>query len=406
MIMSLGGSPEPLIQSIGVHKPERIIFLASHNSVALAGDILKKTEFKPEVSYEITENPNLMFECYKAARLCVDRVRMLGTSPDRIMVDYTGGTKVMTAALILATIGQPFRFNYVGGDQRTKGGLGVVKDGHEKMHAEMSPWSIFAEEERRQVVTLFNRRRFSAVVQIIDDCSTRELPLEIHNYFSFVRPLAEGFLFWDQFNHDVARRKIDSGYASLRSYLKHRQHVALETFALQVEQCRRFLDQIQRETDGMKKLHPILIDDLLNNARRRMADKRHDDAAARIYRALELYGQITFFEVAGCTNDKVREDLLPSALKAEFIRKYRDPAHDVLKLPLEATFKYLREKGHGAGIRYFERHKEIKKIQNSRNSSILAHGIQPVKESGIQSIYKTVTDFVQFKNIFDFPLLP
>ena len=31
----------------------------------------------------------------------------------------------------------------------------------------------------------------------------------------------------------------------------------------------------------LKKLHPILIDDLLNNARRRLADGRYDDAAAR-----------------------------------------------------------------------------------------------------------------------------
>lgn len=41
MIMSLGGSPESPKKSIEEHKPERIIFLASHDSVALAGEILK-----------------------------------------------------------------------------------------------------------------------------------------------------------------------------------------------------------------------------------------------------------------------------------------------------------------------------------------------------------------------------
>jgi hypothetical protein len=38
MIMSLGGSPEPLKKSLEAHKPEGIIFLASHDSVALVGE--------------------------------------------------------------------------------------------------------------------------------------------------------------------------------------------------------------------------------------------------------------------------------------------------------------------------------------------------------------------------------
>lgn len=41
MIMSLGGSPEPLKKSIDTQKPERIVSLASHDSVALAGEILR-----------------------------------------------------------------------------------------------------------------------------------------------------------------------------------------------------------------------------------------------------------------------------------------------------------------------------------------------------------------------------
>jgi hypothetical protein len=38
MIMSIGGSPEPLKKSIDEHKPERIIFLASHDFIASAVD--------------------------------------------------------------------------------------------------------------------------------------------------------------------------------------------------------------------------------------------------------------------------------------------------------------------------------------------------------------------------------
>ena len=403
--MSLGGSPEPLRKSVELHQPDKIIFLASHDSVPLSGTILEGLSANPSKEFEITEDPNVMFECYKAARRCVERVKRYGVSPANVIVDYTGGTKVMTAALILATIGQPYRFNYVGGDLRTKKGLGVVEDGYEKMYPEMNPWSIFAEEERRQIVILFNRRRFSAAIQIIDAC-LQELPSEIDKYFSFVRSLAEGFLCWEQFNHKEANKHLSTGIAALQNFLKDFPNSDLGVFLNSVKKCKDFLERFISETQGLQNMKFIIVEDLLNNARRRMADKRHDDAAARIYRAMELYGQIAFIETAGCTNDRVKEEEIPSALRVEFVKKYRDPAGGFLKLPLEATFKYLREKGHEAGIRYFESHKEIKNIQSNRNNSILAHGIKPVTESAIQSIYKTVTDFVQFKNVFDFPLLP
>ena len=405
MIMSLGGSPEPLTKSIEANRPEKIIFLASQDSVLLAGDIFKSLNFKPKTEFEITEDPNLMFECYKAARRCVDRVRKKNVPPEEVVVDYTGGTKVMTAALVLATVGEPYKFNYVGGEHRNKGGLGTVMDGHEKMFPEMSPWSIFAEEERRQVVTLFNRRRFSAVVEIIDFCD-RELPRQIKDYFRFVRLLAEGFMFWEQFDHKAALRRLENGLGALKDYLKAFPNPDLEAFSKGVGSCRDFLDQIVTDTDGLKKLHTILVDDLLNNARRRIADKRYDDAAARIYRALELYGQVAFLEVAGCTNDKVKPEMIPERIREEFLRKYRDPKSRLLKLPLTATFQYLKAVGHETGLRYFERIKEIKNITSNRNDSILAHGIKSVSEHAATSIFDTVSDFVQVTSFFDFPTLP
>ena len=70
MIMSLGGSTEPLKKSIQMHKPGCIVFPASHDSIALSGEIFKSIDYKPSTWYEITEDPNGMYECYKAARRC------------------------------------------------------------------------------------------------------------------------------------------------------------------------------------------------------------------------------------------------------------------------------------------------------------------------------------------------
>ena len=69
MILSLGGSPEPLKKSIAEHRPERIIFFASHDSVIKSGEVLQIEDYKPaKTETEITEDPNSLYECYKAAR--------------------------------------------------------------------------------------------------------------------------------------------------------------------------------------------------------------------------------------------------------------------------------------------------------------------------------------------------
>ena len=405
MIMSLGGSPDPLKKSLVEHQPDVVIFFASHDSVLKAGDVLQDTVTKPKTETEITENPNSLYECYKAAKKCVERAAKHNIPEQDIIVDYTGGTKVMSAALLLATAGRAFGFNYVGGDERSKDGLGIVQNGHEKMYADMNPWSVFAEEERRQIVTLFNARRYAAAIQIMDDC-TRALPPQIESYFKFVHQLANGFLFWDQFLHKKALDCLQKGLSTLEQYLKYYPCEQYDQLIKEILIHIEYLSTLLVKTNQMQNFHSLLIRELINNSRRRIEDKGFDDAAARIYRALELYGQICFEKAIGCSNDKVKPSKIPQEFRDEFIRKYRDPHSDMMKLPLQATFIILRAKGHEAGERFFKYEEKIKNIQSARNKSILAHGIQPVSEHAAQSILETVTEFVQVKDFFDFSKLP
>ena len=184
MIMSLGGSPEPLIHSIRFHQPETILFLASHDSVIKSGDIQTQLGYKPIIKFEITEDPDNLRQCYEAARACLARLEPIETDLGEVMVDYTGGTKPMVAALVLATVGKKFKFNYVGGKDRDKNGLGAVVSGSETMISDMSPWAVFAEEERRQIVLLFNQGRFASVIEIIRAIRKEsELPPPISRFF-------------------------------------------------------------------------------------------------------------------------------------------------------------------------------------------------------------------------------
>ncbi|MFY9113124.1 MAG: TIGR02710 family CRISPR-associated CARF protein [Desulfomonilia bacterium] len=409
MIISLGGSPEPLRKSIESYRPEHVVLFASHDSSLLAGEVMKGIDPKPTVAFEITENHNSLHESYKAACRGVERIRRLQIPPEDVMVDFTGGTKVMTAALIFATIGHKFMFNYVGGDKRNKDGLGTVQDGCEVMYDEMSPWSLYAEEERRQVVTLFNRRMYASAMSLIEACNNRmSCPDKVRSYFRFVYDLADGYHQWEQFRHAVALRKIGDGVEALQTYLERYPDPDLESFLCRIRKDREFLSSLVEKTQGMKKYDMIIVHDLVSNARRRMLDKRYDDAAARIYRALELYGQVYFIELTGCMNNEVDPELIPESIRSDFVRKYLDTGKNKLKLPLAATFRFLKEKGHEAGLRFYEpkTKDKIKNIQSNRNNSILAHGIDPVSEKAMNSIFDTICEFIGVSDFMVFSEIP
>lgn len=405
MVVSLGGTIAPIIKSLEKYKPERIIFLVSHDSAMEVSKVLDSLDWRPDKELEVIDDPNRLLECYQKASECMIRAERSGYNPDHILVDYTGGTKVMSASLLMAGAGKPYHFSYVGGKKRSKNGLGVVESGHETLYNDASPWIIFAEDERRKVVTLFNRGRFFAVTEVADELLKRKLPYKIKKYFKFVRLIAFGLLRWDQFEHIKARDLIEKGIVHLNEYCSAYPSEKLSDFHEQVVEAKDRLESIITNTNALKIAHESLISDLLNNAQRKMKDRRNDDAAARIYRSLELYGQICFKQKFNFENNRVPPGKVPEQLREDFTRKYKDNTGH-LKLPLQATFQLLREVRHPAGNRFYKNKKKIKNIQSNRNQSILAHGISPVSDSAVQSIFNTISEFVQFKDTYNFPRLP
>jgi hypothetical protein len=86
--------------------------------------------------------------CYEKALQCAELVLEGGRSAAEVVVDFTGGTKAMTAALTLATVGNGFTFSYVGGRERSKEGRGVVTTGSERIVRRRDPFALYAVHER------------------------------------------------------------------------------------------------------------------------------------------------------------------------------------------------------------------------------------------------------------------
>ena len=147
VLISVGGSPQPIILSLNRQMPEYVCFFVSeYTKDSTEKDILPNLDFKPRHwDWIITPSPEGLSECYKEI---TDRLPSIlqkwGVDSDELVVDYTGGTKTMSVAITLATIEGSSVYSYVGGMERSNGGVGVVVDGKEKMWFFENLWNEIA----------------------------------------------------------------------------------------------------------------------------------------------------------------------------------------------------------------------------------------------------------------------
>jgi hypothetical protein len=159
LIISVGGTPEPVAYSLDHHRPEKVIFFASAGSRAEV-----ETRVRPLTSHRWLDQEVVQTASHEDLTLCLQALERdlpralanLGLRFEDLTVDYTGGTKTMSAALVLATIHKPVRYSYVGGKVRSKEGLGVVLDGSEAVVQSPNPWDVLASELRRRIARQFN----------------------------------------------------------------------------------------------------------------------------------------------------------------------------------------------------------------------------------------------------------
>lgn len=152
MLISLGGTAAPVIFSLNRQKPEYICFFVSEETrESVDKDILPKLAFKClHHQWIVTSNAERLSECYRALSMELpDILKKWKVEPKDLLVDYTGGTETMSVALALAAIDGSSRYSYVGGDECSRGGTGVVVNGKERMWFLDNPWDEIALGERK-----------------------------------------------------------------------------------------------------------------------------------------------------------------------------------------------------------------------------------------------------------------
>ncbi|MFQ5850058.1 MAG: TIGR02710 family CRISPR-associated CARF protein [Candidatus Binatia bacterium] len=410
LIVSLGGTKEPVVKAITEHRAELVCFLVSQESLRNVGPVLEgaKSSWEPRRAYTVVaDEAEDLVHCYEKALQAAAWVEQQGISPEAVVVDYTGGTKAMTAALTLATVGKGYRFSYIGGKERTKEGLGVVVDGTEMVRAGLDPWRLFAVEEERRFVIAFNTYQFEAALSVLQTALNREtLPPKNRRRLEALKQTTEAYRAWDRFEHREATRLLSQAKRSLRAVAELTGDPGLGAFLSHVEDNFKFLQRLQDESKQFNVVCRAMVEDLVANAGRRAVEGKHDDAVARLYRATEMVAQVCFEErPLACRTDQVPFEKLPESLREEFLKRYLNPEKATLTLPLYAAFRVLQAIKAGEGEAFFSREAAFKGLLQARNASLLAHGATPVGPETYATFRTLVCEAFGLTDIPVFPSL-
>ena len=389
LICTVGGSHQPIVSAINDQCPDYVTFICTGKDPATG---------RPGSSIQITGVGN----CIKAGfgddkptlpnipaqtGLSADRIDVCCTLSDdldqiyldcdnaitdvlrrfpdaNIIADYTGGTKSMSAGLVMAALEhQDVTLQLVTG---SRSDLIKVHDG--------SQYAVHANSEQIRFERLIApyRQAWSRYAYSEAEAGLRQLDAprshELRGQFSKFRDLSRAFADWDNFNHQSALTALQRYAPGLSANLKVYLAIAL-----------RLNDQNPAKREAAQ------LFDLYLNARRRAAQGRYDDAIARVYRLLEWTAQWLLKTQCNIETANVDPTAIPEGMG---LTKNRDGQYQA---GLFVAWQLVNLKTTGEAASFIQR--EEKNLLNHlkiRNKSILAHGFEPVKDSDWQTIHAWV----------------
>lgn len=409
LICTVGGTPQPVIKAIKFWKPVRICFVHTFRSKV---DI--ETRIVPEANgHDLNLDPGrygfLELPDEQDLASCLDRLRRL--TPDveewvarndnsRVVVDFTGGTKCMSAAIALQARQWPCLFSYIGGSRRTKDGVGVVETGSETVVHHENPWNALGHQTVEDFMVLFDQHAFVAAKKVANMAKMRIDRPDRKREFAVLEQLAKAFDAWDRFDH----RSCSAAFDNVAKSSNDLRAVLGNDKGDQVIDGVTHLAGYFKDLCQAKPPSHLHVFDLLANARRRKDEKRLDDAMARLYRAIEAMAQVVLKERHGIeSTERIPLDNVPEPIPAEWTSRARD---GIVALGLQDAYVLLLKLDDSLGHRFKEANLDGTQSHLAvRNRSILAHGFDQVPSNALDKLWDATLELAGIKEA-DLPSFP
>jgi CRISPR-associated protein (TIGR02710 family) len=406
MLVLLGGRLEPVLYTLSRHQPDYLLFFVSRESVGQIQALMRELPYAcRDFDRILSPSAEILGDCYRTLRDHLpSKLAQWGLSAQELWVDYTGGTKSMSAALVLAPIEQAHRYSCVDGVERDKGGVGVVLDGRERMWYEQNPWKALAREERQRARLYFATARYDTALQEVQRLVGR-VEAEEREFLRTVALVVESYRDWDNFCHRDARPKLGRALTFLKPYARGAGEPTLSQFVLELQENFEFLNRV---TSPESRDETYILDLIANADRRAQIEGKYEDGVARLYSCLERSARFRLQRRYEISTEDVRADQIPESIGAAFAQRYRDPHDGKIRLPLSAAYRLLAALADELGQRFMARQEEILKLLSLRNLSPLWHGENAVGREGYERFRAMLTELLEIDvgQLPRFPTLP
>ena len=370
---------QPLIKTIRNSHPDFLALAVSSESKKFAEAIVQELALAGD-RYRIVQLtlPDDVQSVFREINGVIRDTMQQGFGPQEIEVDFTSGTKAMTGGAVLSAV---FHFcgslKYITGERKN----GVVMDGAEKFLS-ISPESIFALQELYLARRFILELRFEPALKILNSINPNLLDEYQRMLLENLEKAARAYSCWEAFDH-----KRFSGYYGKINL----SQPEVLPFRVQGDIPNRLVGISKTLKSG--KVTADVLADVFNNAGRRFAEGKFDDALSRLYRLTEMLAQWELSKPPTEINSSdVDIQKIPSEKKSYF-DGLRDKKDGKIRIGLQKSYELLDFLGSPLGG-LFLNDKKIQALLAKRNYSILAHGTEPISREACQSLFELVEALV------------
>lgn len=359
--------------------PNHVIFFASEKSketIKYIEALFKKDndefimgEDYQIVSIEAIDDFNTCFETFESKIWKFDTDI---TKEYQIIMDYTSGTKTMSAAMACCGMFYNKDLISISGDRS----MGEVSAGTEIINYQ-NLYKIYDKFLLMRVRNNFNANRFMPCIDSLDNI----VDLTIHK--ESLLNLCKSYYSWDNVDFENAYKYL------IKVDFNHREFIELKAKLKKNLNALGII--VNSKSVNLKNCY--ILASLINNSKRKAAEYKYDDAIARLYRSFELIAQIKLAKYNLKSSDIDIKILLEKNISEDFINYLEKMREDgKIRIGLTADFLLLNELGDELGKYYMEHENKIKDLTQKRNNSILAHGLESQSKEDFDNFLNIVVD--------------
>lgn len=408
LVLTVGGSPQPLITSVKTLEPDRVVFVCSKGPRSSADQVLG--EGNPcevhQADGKKLRQPNLVkllgwsekfdkdrdivlvepddpSDCY---RTVAGLLRQCLTEGNEVAADYTGGTKTMSVALAMAAMDYGVRLYLTTGSRKD---LSKVTQGERTEF--VSTHLIDLDRKLDQFLPLFlSSFDYSSALDQLKGL-VKALPLDIDSKKKIRRlqDLCGAFEAWDRFDHQTAWNLLEP-YMSEPVLRRHGLYLK------RIMQSRMEIDEKFQSTAGMRGHGLEVVEDLVLNAQRRESQSHYDDAVGRLYRAIELMVQIHLSRRYGIRTGDLDPGRLPEHARSKYEQLRFPHNQNRIRLGLRQSYELLELwTDDPLGTVYRQDLRKVEDILVTRNGSLFAHGFHPLSQDEYEPLKAKAESYIR-----------